>query len=119
MIEFTQTLAESDIPQDCCAVCDHSYYERDPAGTGDSPSGYVCDTDKESDCPFMAQFEIDVDKLTDVIVCDVSASDAPKFMDAWIESAEYLGEQLDVGRIDFINNDHHEIVAIYAAEKLR
>lgn len=33
-----------------CDVCHHSRYERDPAGTGDSPSGYSCTL--VSECPW-------------------------------------------------------------------
>ncbi len=115
MIEFTKEWGFVNVPYEVCKACDHSEYERDPAGSGDSPDVYNCNG-SESECPYMAQFEIDVDKLTKVKVEDAFKADHPEYQDAFITYAEYYGEPLNEQKLDWLNNNHPELILKIAPE---
>ncbi len=116
MIEYTQDLQDTDVPYSECKRCDYSEYVHDEYATGDSPSGYVCNVVDDKDCPYMAQFEIDVDKLTKVKVEDAFKADHPEYQDAFITYAEYYGDPLNEQKLDWLNNNHPELILKIAPE---
>jgi len=109
MIEYIQSLQDTDVPKSECKRCEHGEYEYD-----EHCSGYSCGTDNEEDCPYMERFEIDVDKLTKVKVEDAFIIDHPEYQDAFISSAEYFGDQLTEIQLEWVNNNHPEIITKYA-----
>jgi len=54
---------------------------------------------------------IDFKLVTNVSVDGIDASDYPDFVDAFIESAEYNGEDMSEEMLDEINSDHLDFVS--------
>ncbi len=118
MIEHIIDFDRFNVPESYCRHCDYSEYEHDPCGTGDSESGYVCNVVNTFDCLFMQEHEIDLDAITDVVINDVYAEDAPKFESAYIASAKHLCEPIDKMRLDYINDNCREFVILTALNRL-
>ena len=115
-IEFTEVWQEVSVPFDTCRACQHGGYTTDPFGTGDSPAEIECNAYRETQCPYMEQFEIDVTKLQNIIVADALKTDAPDYADAFIDSADYLGEPVSIEKLEWINVNHPEIAQELAYE---
>ena len=48
---------------------------------------------------------MDLNKITNVVVANVNFADYPDFTDAYIESAEYDGEEMTEDQLDELNED--------------
>jgi hypothetical protein len=48
---------------------------------------------------------MDLNKITNVVVGNVDFADYPDFTDAYIESADYDGEEMTEDQLDEINED--------------
>ena len=117
MIEYTATWSDV-IDTDYCRICEHGEFVRDPYCTGDSPDGYECNATKESQCPIMDKYEIDVTKLENIVIGDVIPADYPDFSDAYLEQADYRGEPLDESTLEWVSNNHPDIINEEAWESL-
>ena len=117
-IEFIVSWADADVPFDVCRKCQYGTYEVDPYGTGDSPATVECNASRETQCEYMERYEIDITKLENIVLGDVDTGDAPKFCDAFIDSAEYRGEELDELKLEWLNNNHLGLINELAFESL-
>lgn len=66
----------------------------------------------------MRQFEIDVTKIENIRLDGVDPKDHPDYCDAYVESADYLGESLDDDQLEWLNEYHPEIAQGMAFESL-
>lgn len=53
---------------------------------------------------------IDFNKISNVSISDIKASDYPDFVDAYIACAEYEGKEMSIEMIDYINDNHTDYV---------
>ena len=49
--------------------------------------------------------EIDYNKISNVCINDLHYSDSPDFSDAYIESADYCGEEMTEDQLETLNAD--------------
>ena len=60
---------------------------------------------------------VDVDKLENIVVNGINQKDYPDYADAYIESAEINGRQLNENELDWLNESHPEIAHEIAHER--
>jgi len=85
---------------------------KDPIQTGDIDQ--IHQDQRDSQQPI----NIDVNKLQDIEVDGIDRSDYPDFCDAYISAASYEGRPLTDDELDWLNNEHPEIVNDKAHDSL-
>ncbi len=61
--------------------------------------------EESTDIKWMEKPEIDLSKVDNVIISDIYPFDAPDYVDAYIDSADYNGEPMTEEQLEVINDD--------------